>query len=91
MPFSEAWTIVPATPAATSLSVPPPAPPPILPVWHPLPRQPDCPPPSNVYHPLYPPCSLGDIARQAGLASPGEAEAAVLRMIDAGEVCARIR
>jgi hypothetical protein len=36
-------------------------------------------------------CSLADLAQQAGLGSPQEAELAVLRMIDAGEVCARIR
>ncbi|KAL4424036.1 hypothetical protein ABPG75_001337 [Micractinium tetrahymenae] len=34
--------------------------------------------------------SLADIAQQAGLGSPQEAELAVLRMIDAGEVHARI-
>ena len=36
-------------------------------------------------------CSLSDLAQQAGLGSPQEAELAVLRMIDAGGVCARIR
>lgn len=36
-------------------------------------------------------CSMVDIAQQAGLASPAAAEEAVLRMIDAGEVSARIR
>ncbi|PSC73531.1 COP9 signalosome complex subunit 3 [Micractinium conductrix] len=34
--------------------------------------------------------SLADIAQQAGLGGPAEAEVAVLRMIDAGEVHARI-
>lgn len=34
---------------------------------------------------------MADIAQQAGLASPAAAEEAVLRMIDAGEVSARIR
>jgi hypothetical protein len=35
--------------------------------------------------------SLADIASQAGLAGPAEAEVAVLRMVDAGEVAAHIR
>lgn len=53
-------------------------------------RPPDISPPRPRRLPAHPALSLADIARRAGLAGPGDAELAVLRMVEAGEVAAHI-
>lgn len=71
---------VPQPPAGLARAPPPALPPPYAHPW--LPPTPRPPAPHR---------SLSDIAQQAGLGGPAEAELAVLRMIDAEEVSARIR